>query len=337
MQQEQPGRIGDNSLSLSLTNPALTSCSFLNEQSVTSSGCYMNYDKSYALLYGGNYGAGNPGGALTGSVSFTGSSGDSFTAATMIIPSGVRQYNSLVVGNSDIRYIMKDSTDSFIEFSNLDNTTNRQASFSYNTMRMTNNILGLGSSDQTQTFTPTNTFQANANSWFSSSLRTSFNGANINFYGTTSNFDISQNYVNDFRYLATCDLTTLTGASTFSGGTFTNNNVLDDYFIEGQNSPSCQWTGNLIQDNRITGSGTSGSTLGGFSYVLPIAGLDNPTPSTPNLVRYNIIYGTYRAAGLVRGTTWDHNVFMTRSPRFTFFAHRRLRWGASRRRRNNHQ
>jgi hypothetical protein len=306
-----PGRIGDNSLTLSLTNPSLSSCSFLNMQSVTSSGCYINYDKAYLLAYG-YYGTGTTAGAITGSLSYTGASGDSFTGGHLVIPSGTRQYNSLVLGNTDIRYLMNDFSNSFIQVSNLDNTTNRKIAFSYNTLRMSNNVLGFGDASQSTTFAPTNTFQVIGNSWFSSSIAESNNAVDIDFWSNASNFDISQNHVDSTHYFLKCGIYTNTAFSTFTG-TITNNDILDDSFIAGTNTPSCNWTGNLIQDNRITGTGTAGSGGGGTAFVMPIGGLDNPTPSNPNLVKYNILYGTYRGGSLTRGTTWDHNIFLNQS------------------------
>jgi hypothetical protein len=316
-----PGRIGDSSLTLNLSTktssgavgPSFTSCSHLSLQDVTSSGCYLNYDKAsminagFGLQHYGNF-------SFTGPYAAAGGSAEVNTVATLIVPSGTpREHNEVVIGNSDIRYLMKGISSSFIQLSGLANTTNQQVAFSYNTVRMTNNLLGFGSRDRTRTFTPTNVFEGLANSWYASSA-SEYGTGQINFWANTSNFDLSQNYINDFHPWISCHLVSPSddaSMSTFSGGTITNNNMIGSAFFSGQNSSACNWTNNLIQDNRITGDGIrDGAGSGWPSYVFALGGLDNITEASPNYVKYNIIYGFLRGARMNRGTVWDHNVFM---------------------------
>ena len=317
-----PGRIGDNSLTLNLNTrnssgviggPDFTSCSYLSIQDVTNTGCYLNYDKASMFGYGWGlqyYGSHS----FTGPYAAAGGSAVVNTPATLIVPSGTpREHNAVVIGNTDIRYLMKDVSSSFIQLSGLANTTNQKVAFSYNTLRMTNNVLGFGSRDRTRTFAPTNVFEGLANSWYSSSA-SEYGTGQINFWANTSNFDLSQNYINDFHPWISCHLASPSddaSMSTFSGGTITNNNMLGSAFFSGQNSSACNWTNNLIQDNRMTGDGVrDGAGSGWPAYIFPITGVDNINEESPNYVKYNIIYGFLRGARMNRGTVWDHNVFM---------------------------
>ena len=89
-----PGRIGDNSLTMSWTAPSsmsgITSCSKLNVNAVQSSGdCYIDYGN--AVLYAQGYSD-----SFSGSYSYKTISTPTALSGNVAIPSGTRSYNELV-------------------------------------------------------------------------------------------------------------------------------------------------------------------------------------------------------------------------------------------------
>ena len=306
-----PGRYGDSSISVSSNNWGAansgTPCTFLAISDVTSSGCYMDYDRGLMVSYGFAF-------TYTGSMTYKSLSFPN-VAGNITIPSGSRTYNQMVIGNTLFTGLSKDYSDSFFNFQTIDNTATKKAAFMFNSIRYCNGLVGIGSSSF---FSGGNGFNANAsfplqinyNSVFPNPDTASIDAGNINFWGSSSNIDISNNYFKLQRAEISSKYQSATSKVYYSGVTITNNNVIGDGPFSGQSgtSPSAQWPGLLVSDNRIT---VTGQADGGFqSYVFAFTNLANNNAGTPGIFRRNIIFSTYRAIQSTSGFQFTKNSFL---------------------------
>lgn len=322
-----PGRLGDSSLSVASNNwhgnntstGATAPCAFLSIADVTSNGCYMDQDRGVLFAYGFAV-------SFTGSMSYTTvgcASSCSAGLAAIYVPGSitppdatVRQYNAMVFGNTDFRNLMKDTGGSFISFKVLDNSTNRQAGFLFNSVRMCEGLVGVGSiASPTVGFVAASSstpLQINSNSIFRSSVGLNDSGivglGNINFWSDSDYWDFSNNYIRAVYAEVIGKLNSVVNHSTFSHGTITNNNVIDDTLFLGQasGSPSSLYPGLLFADNRITGTGSDQAS----SYVLAVGNIANNDAGNQALFTRNIIYGSFRPLLMTSGTTYSRNYFV---------------------------
>lgn len=307
-----PGRYGDSSINVSANNWGAsnsgTPCTFLSIADVTSSGCYMDYDRGLMVSYGFAT-------SYTGAMTYKALSSSTPTVAGNItIPSGSRTYNQMVIGNTLLTGLMKDYSDSFFNFQTIDNTATKKAAFMFNAVRYCNGLVGIGSN----AVNGNNGFNANAsyplqinyNSVFPNPDTLSVDEGNINFWGTSSNIDVSNNYFKLQRAEITSKNQSASARAYYSGVTITNNNVLGDGPFVGQTGGAAtgQWPGLVISDNRVTGTGQADGSF--QPYIFAFAGTANDNPGTPAIFRRNIIFSTYRAIHSTGGFQYTKNAFV---------------------------
>ena len=302
-----PGRLGDSSLNVTsnnwgATNRTSTPCTFLSIADVTSSGCYIDHDRGLMVAYG--FGI-----RFTGSLTFYTmyDPAGAYISGSIEIPTGTRQYNSLVIGNADFRHVYKDSFASFIHFKELDNSTNRQMAFMFNTVRQCEGLVGIGTeADVTDGLTAGSTtpLQISYNSIFPSGA-TGLGGSNgfgnINFWSNSSYVDISNNYVKATRVQIIAKNSSVVG--TYSNVAITNNNFITDNAFSGGVG---LWPGLLVQDNRFTGTGTGDGPYGG--YQLELTGISSAT--TQAVVNRNIFFSNHRSIHMSSNTRYTGNAFL---------------------------
>lgn len=302
-----PGRPGDNSITWpTFTQPfsGVPSDTATSFEDVTAGKFFIDYNRGLI-----SYGGWNSSGAwaASGDVLFKGASTGVFAEGRIAVPAGVRAYNELLFENIDIQGVIKNSArnEGFIAFSTLTNGTNNRMGFRHNTARMSADALGL----YDFTASPSTPVEVTYNSFTDSNMQDVSIGQ-VGVFGSAKYWDLSNNFVWSSKGFFKCQYETTTTFIDIAFGTITNNDAVTDGMVGGDSNTGCQWRGTLIQDNRVTESGTQQAPGFGDYPGIPIGMLNNFNhPESPNRIRYNYTHGAFRGFGASQNQIWDHNYF----------------------------
>jgi hypothetical protein len=305
-----PGRPGDNSLVLPAFLTPFTgtpSCTKLDIQSVTAGTCFLDYlrgQMAYGVFVGGS------GFTTATPVTWTGATAGSNTVAidgpVFQVPAGVRGYNEMVFENVDFQGIFNGAGQyaAAIKLGTLANTVNNHMAVRYSSTRLTNALIGL----YDFTASAVNPVEVTFNSFTSIASNSGSFGMDSVIMGSPQYWDLSNNFSWSSAGFTSCPQVASGAFADIAFGAVTNNVIVGETVIGGDQSSTCQWRGLRVQDNQITQSGTQIATGGGnnypgFSYGM-ISNFNHP--EAPNVFSYNMSYGGYRGFTLSSNQVWDH-------------------------------